>query len=113
MDRPQSALRARPRRPIARAGMLLGAMAGALALVIGIGSRNVGLAATPACKDSTSPLLGYKVTVCITVPDGTLTGLVPVTATVKETGPRQIQRGIFLIDASLGTDHEVASKYLL
>src|SRR4051794_39259675 len=110
MDRPPSALGARARRPIARAGMLLAAAAGAVALVIGIGARNVGLAATSQCKDSTSPLLGYTVTVCVTVPDGTLTGSVPVSATVKETGPRQIQRGIFLIDAAAGTDHEQVSK---
>src|SRR5438105_2925978 len=102
MDRPPSALGARPRGPIARAGLLLGAVAGAIALVIGIGSRNVGLAVTSACAPSTSPL-GYTVNVCVTVQDGNLTGLVPVTATVTR-GPnaKNIQRVIFLIDATAG-----------
>jgi len=114
MDGPLTALRGRPRRPLARAGMLLAAAAGALALVIGIGSRSTGLAAAPACTDSTSPTLGYVVHVCVTVPGTTLTGTVPVSATVtKGPGARSIQRVIFVIDASVGTDHEDIAKYVL
>ncbi|MDX6647819.1 MAG: hypothetical protein QOK40_3546, partial [Miltoncostaeaceae bacterium] len=95
MQRPAPA-----RRIAARGAALTAAAVAAAALVIGIGGRSVSLAATSVCQTSTSPLFGYSVTVCVTVPDGNLSGVVPVSATVEVTGSnkRQIQRGIFVMD---------------
>ena len=103
MDRGPNAPGARARKPLVRAGMLLAAAAGALALVLGTGSRTTGLAATSHCETRTSPTLGYQIDVCITVPSATLSGTVPVTATVtKHSGARSVQRLIFVIDATWG-----------